>query len=79
MVGDRYSDIALAHNAGLKSAFVLTGYGRGEWELRREHFKYQPHIVSANLLTAAEYIVGKSREFGQTESGRLGGELTREV
>lgn len=79
MVGDRYSDIALAHNSGLKSAFVLTGYGRGEWELRREHFKYQPHIVSANLLTVAEYIVGKSREFGQTESGRLGGELTREV
>jgi D-glycero-D-manno-heptose 1,7-bisphosphate phosphatase len=79
MVGDRYSDIALAHNAGLKSAFVLSGYGRGEWELQREHWKYQPLIVSANLLTVAEYIVGKSREFGQTESGRLGGEQTRET
>ena len=32
MVGDRYSDTELAHNAGLKSAFVLSGYGRGEWE-----------------------------------------------
>jgi D-glycero-D-manno-heptose 1,7-bisphosphate phosphatase len=32
MVGDRYSDAELAHNAGLKSAFVLSGYGLGEWE-----------------------------------------------
>src|SRR5712691_9973918 len=32
MVGDRYSDIELARNAGVKSAFVMSGYGRGEWE-----------------------------------------------
>src|SRR5262249_3361162 len=27
MVGDRYSDIELARNAGVRSAFVLSGYG----------------------------------------------------
>src|SRR4026207_745451 len=31
MVGDRYGDVELARNAGLHSAFVLSGYGRGEW------------------------------------------------
>ncbi len=29
MVGDRYGDTELARNAGVRSAFVLTGYGRG--------------------------------------------------
>ena len=31
MVGDRYSDIELARNAHVQAAFVLSGYGRGEW------------------------------------------------
>ena len=35
MIDDRYSDIELARNAGLNSAFVLSGYGRGEWEYQR--------------------------------------------
>ena len=30
MIGDRYSDIELASNSGLHSAFVMSGYGRGE-------------------------------------------------
>src|SRR5262245_42423018 len=29
MAGDRYSDIELARNAGLRSVFLLSGYGRG--------------------------------------------------
>lgn len=58
MVGDRYSDIALAHNAGVKSALVLSGYGRGEWEQQRAQWRYQPAIVSENLLAVIETIVG---------------------
>jgi len=57
MVGDRYSDIELAHNAGVRSAFVLTGYGRGEWEHQRQHWKHQPDLVCENLLAAAKRIV----------------------
>src|ERR1700730_9585695 len=34
MVGDRYSDIELAHNAGTRSVFLLSGYGRGEFSLQ---------------------------------------------
>lgn len=78
MVGDRYSDIELARNAGLKSAFVLTGYGQGEWDHQRETWKYKPDLVSANLLTVAEFLVGKSREYGLSSISHLGGDPTRE-
>ncbi|HEY0003291.1 MAG TPA: HAD family hydrolase [Pyrinomonadaceae bacterium] len=57
MVGDRYSDIELAHNAGVRSAFVLSGYGRGEWEYQRPNWQHQPELVAENLLEAAERIV----------------------
>src|ERR1044072_21010 len=57
MVGDRYSDIELAHNAGLRSAFVLSGYGRGEWEYQRSSWQLQPDLISENLLEAVNSIV----------------------
>jgi D-glycero-D-manno-heptose 1,7-bisphosphate phosphatase len=63
MVGDRYSDIELARNAGLKSAFVLSGYGRGEWEHQRMNWSQEPDLVAENLLDAVHAIVhGKSAE-----------------
>ena len=57
MVGDRYSDVELARNAGLRSAFVLSGYGRGEWEYQRDTWKHQPDVVCENLLDAVKIIV----------------------
>ncbi|MGB7924076.1 MAG: HAD family hydrolase [Pyrinomonadaceae bacterium] len=57
MIGDRYSDIELARNAGLRSAFVLSGYGRGEWEYQRSTWKHQPDMVADDLLEAVREIV----------------------
>lgn len=57
MVGDRYGDVELARNAGLHSAFVLSGYGRGEWEYQRSAWKLEPEIVAENLLEAAKIII----------------------
>ncbi|HEX8844167.1 MAG TPA: HAD family hydrolase [Pyrinomonadaceae bacterium] len=62
MIGDRYSDIELARNAGVRSAFVLSGYGRGEWEYQRAGWKYQPDLVAEDLLAAVRKIVGVNRE-----------------
>jgi D-glycero-D-manno-heptose 1,7-bisphosphate phosphatase len=59
MVGDRYSDIELARNAGLKSAFVLSGYGLGEWEHQRTGWTVNPDLVAKNLLEAVQLIVSK--------------------
>lgn len=60
MVGDRHSDVVMAHNAGLKSAFVLSGYGRGEWEFQRPGWSHQPDLVCENLLEAVREILKKS-------------------
>jgi len=57
MVGDRYSDIELARNAGVHSAFVLSGYGRGEWEYQRGAWKLEPEVVAENLLEAVKKII----------------------
>ena len=57
MAGDRYSDIELARNAGLRSAFVLSGYGRGEWEYQSQRWEHQPDLVCENLLEAVKSIV----------------------
>jgi D-glycero-D-manno-heptose 1,7-bisphosphate phosphatase len=57
MVGDRYGDIELARNAGLHAAFVLSGYGRGEWEFQRGSWKLEPEVVADNLLEAARMII----------------------
>ena len=56
MIGDRYSDIELARNAGVKSALVLSGYGRGEWDQGSE-WQHQPELISENLLEAVRQIV----------------------
>jgi D-glycero-D-manno-heptose 1,7-bisphosphate phosphatase len=58
MIGDRYSDIELARNAGVRSAFVMSGYGRGEWEYQRDGWKHQPDLVAEDLLEAVRKIVG---------------------
>lgn len=57
MVGDRYSDVELARNAGVRSMFVMSGYGRGEWEHQRGEWKHHPDQASEDLLQAVRAIV----------------------
>ena len=56
MIGDRYKDILFAKNLNLKSALVLTGYGRGEYTFDRETWKFQPDFLGENLLEVARKI-----------------------
>jgi D-glycero-D-manno-heptose 1,7-bisphosphate phosphatase len=57
MIGDRYSDIELARNAHVRSGFVLSGYGRGEWEYQRAAWQHEPDMVAEDLLEAVHNIV----------------------
>jgi D-glycero-D-manno-heptose 1,7-bisphosphate phosphatase len=57
MIGDSAKDIEAASRAGLPGVLVLTGYGRGEWEHRREAFKAWPVHVSEDLLEAVDWIL----------------------
>jgi D-glycero-D-manno-heptose 1,7-bisphosphate phosphatase len=58
MVGDRYSDTELARNAGVRAAFVLTGYGRGEYEHQSQAWQHRPDLVAEDLLEAVRRIIG---------------------
>ena len=71
MIGDRYSDIELARNAGLRSAFVLSGYGLGEWEYQRAGWKHEPDLVSKNLFDAVKSIVDLDDKFGDNEDSTV--------
>lgn len=57
MIGDRYSDVVLAHNAGVRSIMVLSGYGLGEYEYQRHHWALQPDWIAQDLLEAAEIVL----------------------
>jgi len=57
MIGDRYTDIAFAQQARLKSILVLTGDGREEFcRLLRGERKLMPNFICDNLLAAAQMI-----------------------
>lgn len=57
MIGDRYGDVEFAHNAGVRPALVLSGYGRGEWEYQRATWRHEPELVAENLLAAVREIL----------------------
>ena len=42
----------------VNSAFVLSGYGQGEWENHRRNWQRQPDLVAENLLEAVQSIIG---------------------
>ena len=57
VVGDRQADVDLAHNARARSIFVLTGYGRGEYEWHSRDWPHPPEFVSENLAAAVDKIL----------------------
>lgn len=57
VVGDRYSDIQLAHNVRARSVLVRTGYGEGELAWHAAKSPVQPDFVANNLMDAADWIL----------------------
>ena len=53
MIGDKAIDVETGFNALIKTALVMTGYGRKDLE----KLKRQPNIVAETLLEAVEKIV----------------------
>ncbi len=56
VIGDRYRDVEMGHNAGAQSVLVLTGYGRAEFA-QHTHWPRQPELIAANLLEAVQAIL----------------------
>jgi D-glycero-D-manno-heptose 1,7-bisphosphate phosphatase len=60
-VSDKASDLAVAPAVGARAVLVLTGYGLGEWEYRRETFPVKPDHVAGDLLDAVEWVLSERR------------------
>ena len=58
VVGDRCTDIEMAHKAGLKGIMVKTGYGKGDLEYVFPELPFQPFHVAEDLLDAVKWILG---------------------
>ncbi len=56
MIGDRFKDVVFGKKMNLKTGFVKTGYGRGEFEYQKENWPFQPDIIGDNLLEIARQI-----------------------
>jgi D-glycero-D-manno-heptose 1,7-bisphosphate phosphatase len=65
VVGDKYSDVGMAHRAGARGVLVLTGYGRGEREYQSAAWPRRPDFVAENLLEAVEWILADAGEAGR--------------
>ena len=59
MLGDKYSDLEAGWRAGCKSGLVLTGYGRGERELRGAQWPRRPDFVAEDAYHAVEIILNE--------------------
>ncbi len=57
IVGDRYADLEMGHAAGTRGILVMTGYGRGEYELHRAAWPRQPDTLAENLKDAVLKIL----------------------
>ncbi len=57
MIGDRFKDMIFARNLKIKSGFVLTGYGKGEYEHESQNWTFMPDIIANNLKEISIKIV----------------------
>jgi len=57
VVGDRFTDVETARNAGAKAVLVLTGYGRGELEFLGSTSRVKPDFVAEDLSEAVDWIL----------------------
>ncbi|PSF38234.1 D,D-heptose 1,7-bisphosphate phosphatase [Aphanothece hegewaldii CCALA 016] len=55
MVGDKATDVDLAHNAGLKGILVKTGYGKKVLKGDYQH-RTRPDYIAADLADAVSWI-----------------------
>ncbi len=60
VIGDRYLDIEMAHQAGARGVLVLTGYGLGEYEYQRHSWPIPPAYVANNVLDAVNWVIRNS-------------------
>ncbi|MCS6815998.1 MAG: HAD family hydrolase [Blastocatellia bacterium] len=56
-IGDKYTDILLAHRVGARGILVLTGHGREQWERVQKEGWRPPDHVAENLWEAVRWVL----------------------
>jgi D-glycero-D-manno-heptose 1,7-bisphosphate phosphatase len=56
MIGDRFKDIQFAKSLNMKSGFLFTGYGKGEYEYLKNSWNFMPDLIAENLKEMAKKI-----------------------
>jgi len=59
MVGDGVVDVGAARAAGVVPILVLTGYGRGHVEHRRDRWSVEPEHIAEDLGAAVDWILSR--------------------
>ena len=62
VIGDRSSDIEMAHRAGLKSVLVQTGYGLGDIDFVLPTVPFKPLYIAKDLLRGVQWILQRNGE-----------------
>lgn len=57
VVGDSYSDLEMGWRVGARAALVMTGYGKGSYEMHRHQRLRSPDVVAPNLYSAVVEIL----------------------
>lgn len=57
MIGDKYSDLECGWAAGCRSAFILSGYGRGTMDLFGSKWPRPPDILAEDVYQAVTLIL----------------------
>jgi D-glycero-D-manno-heptose 1,7-bisphosphate phosphatase len=65
MVGDGMVDVEAGRAAGATTVLVLTGYGRGHLEHRRERWSVEPHHIAEDLGAAVDWILRRESEIAR--------------
>jgi D-glycero-D-manno-heptose 1,7-bisphosphate phosphatase len=68
VVGDRFSDVELAHRCGMKAVLVETGYGRGEVQYVLPDKEHQPAHVAPDLEAAVQWMLHKQGMLASQDS-----------
>jgi D-glycero-D-manno-heptose 1,7-bisphosphate phosphatase len=76
VVGDSYRDMQLGFNVGARTALVMTGYGRGEYEYHRHRWPRMPDLIAENLLAVVRKILAEPMRSSRSKSRRSGAHRT---
>ncbi len=61
-VGDKITDVIMAHRVNARGVFVLTGYGRGDLEHQSAQWTDRPDRIAEHLGDAVDWILREMKQ-----------------